>query len=77
MKEIRKQVAATNDFLVKTADEVLDTTLENATKWNTVAQKAIKGGLQLVAKQQDMLFDTLETVKEQWTQSGKRVLQVS
>lgn len=61
-----------NEYTLKTAEEVVDGAIANGEKWQGIGHKAVKGGLKLAAKQQDIMFDTLEVVKGQLTGSAKR-----
>jgi len=70
--QVRATAKTVNDYSLKTADEMLDAALENTEKWQNVAGKAVKGGLQLAERQQDMVFATLEEVKGQLVNSAKR-----
>jgi hypothetical protein len=73
VNKVRKAIATTNNQLVKAADEVLDTAAAKSEAWQAVATKAIKGTLTLAAKQQDIIFDTLEAVKGQLVEGNKRM----
>ena len=61
-----------NDFALETSTEVVDATINTASLWQNVAEKAIKGGFKLARKQQDITFDALETVKDQFVANRKR-----
>lgn len=61
-----------NSYSLKTADELIKTAVNNGEKWQEVAEKAINGGLTLVEKQQDIIFTTLESVKEQFQNGTSR-----
>lgn len=61
-----------NDFMVDTSDKLIDEAIVRSEQWQTVGAKAIKGGLKLVSGQQDIVFDTLETIKGQYTDGRKR-----
>lgn len=61
-----------NKYTLKTAEEVVDGAIVNGEKWQDITSKAVKGGLKLADKQQDIMFDTLETVKGQLIGSAKR-----
>jgi len=54
-----------NKYTLDTAGQIIDGVVANGEKWQGVAEKAINGGLKLASKQQDIVFATLETVKEQ------------
>jgi len=51
---------------------LVDAALENGKDWQIVAAKAVKGGLKLADKQQDIMFDTLESLKGQAIKSAGR-----
>ncbi len=69
---IKKATKSVNDYTLKTAEELVIEIIENSGKWQAVGDKAIKGGLKLAAKQQDIVFDTLETVKGQLLSNAGR-----
>ena len=72
LNNLTKAAKSANDYTVKTAEEIVDGVMVNGEKWQGVAEKAVKGGLKLAAKQQEMMFGTLETVMGQLSQSSKR-----
>lgn len=61
-----------NKTALETADNVVESVFDNGEKWQNVAAKAVKGGLHLAGRQQEIVFDTLETVKGQLSQSAIR-----
>ncbi len=61
-----------NKYTLKTAEEIIDGALSNGEKIQTITAKAVKGGLKLADKQQEIVFDALETVKGQLIGSSKR-----
>jgi hypothetical protein len=61
-----------NGFALKTTEEVVSESLTIAGQWQGVTTKAIKGSFKLVANQQDIFFDTLDTFKVQFLQGRKR-----
>ena len=67
VENITAATKSVNEYTLKTAEELVDGAIVNGEKWQTVANKAVKGGLKLAEKQQDIVFDNLETVKEQLT----------
>ena len=73
VEKISKVVKNINDYTLKTADEFVDRAYENGEKWQEIAGKAVKGGLKLAGKQQEIVFDTLETVKGQLTNTAVRM----
>lgn len=72
MSQVKKTAKNANEFVYETSEEVVDFSIKRGAEWQNVADKAIKGGLRLAANQQDLMFDTLEIVKKQLTQGGKR-----
>jgi len=69
---ITKATKNINDYTLKTAEEIVEGVIENGQKLQGITNKAVKGGLKLAAKQQDIIFDTLETVKGQFNDSAAR-----
>ncbi len=72
METITDTAKNLNKYTLKTAEEIVDGAIVNGEKWQGITTKAVKGGLKLAAKNQDIMFDTLETVKDQLTVSAKR-----
>lgn len=68
-----KATKSANDYALKTATEVVDGAIVTSEKWQGVATKAVKGSLKLAAKQQTIVFDTLDNVKDQLTESASRL----
>ena len=61
-----------NQFILDTTETLVDGALKNGEQWQGVAAKATKGGLELTAKQTDIFFTTLETLKRQFTKNAPR-----
>ncbi len=59
----KEMAGKANDFALVKTEEVVTDSLEVATQWQSVADKALKGGLKLAANQQDLIFDVLNEVK--------------
>lgn len=72
-KKVAKQ---TNEFALNTTEEVVLGTINVAGQWQKVTDKAVKGGLKLMANQQDLVFTTLEMFKGQMIQSKKRLTKI-
>ena len=72
MDQVREAAKNANDFVYKTSEEILEGTIDRSAEWQGVTEKAIKGGLKLAAKQQDIVFDSLEMVKDQFNYGRKR-----
>lgn len=68
-----KEIAGkANKYATETAEELVDGAITTGEQWQKITAKAIKGGLELAAKQQDIVFTTLEEVKDQVIESTKR-----
>ena len=61
-----------NNFALEATEDIVNETLARTEQWQGVATKAIEGGFKLVSKQQDIVFDTLESLKGQFTYGRKR-----
>ena len=72
LEKIAKVTKEVNAYTLKTTEELVDGALVNGEKLQGIATKAVKGGLKLAAKQQDIVFNTLETAKGQLAQSAIR-----
>lgn len=70
---LKKTVKNANDFTFETAEGLVDGFATNGEKWQGLANKAVKSGLKVAARQQDMVFSTLETVKGQLMNSAARL----
>ncbi len=68
----KKTAKKANKIALETANEMVDDLYVNGEKWQNVTAKAIEGGLKLAGRQQEIVFDTLETVKGQLTKSTLR-----
>ena len=62
---VKKAVKNANNYTLETAEEMVDGMIVNGEKWQNVAAKAVKSGLKLAERQQEMMFSTLEAVKGQ------------
>ena len=62
---VKKAVKNANNYTLETAEEMVDGMIVNGEKWQNVATKAVKSGLKLAERQQEMMFSTLEAVKGQ------------
>lgn len=72
LDNIAKTAKSVNNYTLKTAEEMVDGIMVSSEKWQGIAAKAVKGSLKLAAKQQTIVFDTLETVKGQLTENAIR-----
>ena len=71
-KTVKDYSAKANKYATETAEEFVDGAISSGEKWQAISSKAIKGGLNLAAKQQNIFFDALEVVKDQIKESTKR-----
>jgi methionyl-tRNA synthetase len=62
-----------NDYMLDNSDDFIKETVTRGEQWQDVAAKAVKGGLKLSANTQDIVFDTLETLKDQVQDSRTRL----
>ncbi len=69
VKETAKNI---NKYGLETAENVLESAVAGGKEWQGVAKKAVNGGLELADKNQEIVFETLEAVKEQLADSAKR-----
>lgn len=69
IKETTKDV---NNFVLETSETLVEGTLKTSEEWTAVTEKAVKGGLKLVETQQEIVFETLETLKGQIIEGRKR-----
>jgi len=69
----KKAVKSVNGYALNTTEEVVSEGIIVAEQWQTVANKALKGGLSLAATQQDIVFDALTGIKKHVILSKKRL----
>jgi hypothetical protein len=72
IKKVKNNTKAVNEFVLETADELVEGSFKNGKKIQSIASKAIQGGLKITAKQQDITFDTLENIKKQLGKNATR-----
>lgn len=72
----KKVASKTNEFALNTTEDVVLGTINVAGQWQKVQDKALKGGLKLMANQQDLMFSTLELFKAQLLQGKKRMTKI-
>ena len=65
-----------NEYALNTTEEVVTETITIAEQWQKVTDKALKGGVKLMENQQNLIFDTLETVKTQLIDGKKKLKKV-
>jgi len=71
-KKVKETTKEVNDFILETSEDIVEGAIKRGEEWTGVANKAVQGGLKLAATQQDLMFDTLESIKDQIMDSRKR-----
>jgi len=56
-----------NQEVIKLSDHFVSSSIKNGEKYQILMEKAIESGVKLFEKQQDIMFDTLETLKGQYS----------
>lgn len=72
VKTAKATAKTANKVALESADDLVDVAFENGKKLQSLTAKAIDGGFKIAAKQQDIVFTTLETVKGQLTKNASR-----
>ena len=72
VKTAKSTAKTANKVVLESADDLVDVAFENGKKLQSLTAKAIDGGFKIAAKQQDIVFTTLETVKGQLTKNASR-----
>lgn len=68
----KKVMTTANSYALNTTEDVVSEGIILAEQWQTVGNKALKGGLKLAETQQDIVFDALTGVKKHIVLSKKR-----
>lgn len=76
IKTVKTSAAKANNYALNTTEEVVTETITMASQWQKVTEKALKGGVQLLDNQQNLIFDTLETYKKHFLKGKKRFSKV-
>ena len=61
-----------NQVALNTTEEVVTETINIASQWQKVTEKALKGGVKLLDNQQNLVFDALESYKKHFVNGKKR-----
>ena len=72
LDKTKKVVITANGYALNTTEDIVSEGIIVAEQWQTVGNKALKGGLALAATQQDIVFDALTAVKKHVILSKKR-----
>lgn len=76
IETIKSNVKHVNDFTIDTAEDLVEGALKNGEQVQEIAAKAIQDGLKLAAKQQEIIFDTLDAVKKQVAKNTVRLIDI-
>ena len=70
--KVKDTVSKVNKVVLESTEDIVDSSLKTGERWQGVAEKATKGGFELSARQADIMFDTLETLKKQMKKNAPR-----
>ena len=73
LKTAKTSVTKANEYALNTTEEAITETISVAGEWQQVVDKALKGGVKLLANQQNIIFDTLESYKNHLVSGKKRL----
>ena len=71
-KNFKKTAKKLNKETINVSEDIVEGAFEAGEKWTKVMAKAMKAGTTLFGKQQDLILDVLEGVKDQSTTGTKR-----
>lgn len=72
IKNVKTSASKANDYALNTTEDVVSETINIASQWQKVTEKALKGGVQLLDNQQNLVFDALETYKNHFVKGRER-----
>lgn len=72
IQRVKETSIDVNNFALEATEDLVNETIARTEQWQGIATKAIEGSIKLASKQQDIVFDTLESLKGQFTHSKKR-----
>lgn len=61
-----------NEYALNTTEDVVTETINVASQWQQVADKALKASMKLMENQQNIVFDALETYKNHFVKGKQR-----
>jgi hypothetical protein len=62
---VKDAVKNSNKYALEATENAIDNVEKNATEWQKLTEKAVKKGLKLASKQQELVFETMEEFKNQ------------
>jgi len=71
-KNLKKTASTINKEAMNISEDVVDGALAAGGEWTKVFEKAVKHGTTLFGKQQEIVLDVIEGVKEQYVSGAKR-----
>lgn len=72
LQTAKASMTKANDYALNNTEEIVLETITVASQWQKVTGKALKGGVQLLDNQQNLIFDTLEMYKSHFVEGQKR-----
>jgi hypothetical protein len=72
IERVRSTSIDVNNFALEATEDLVNETIARTEQWQGIATKALAGGIKLASKQQDIVFDTLESLKGQFVHGKKR-----
>ncbi|NVJ89232.1 MAG: hypothetical protein HWD82_07305 [Flavobacteriaceae bacterium] len=76
VNKVKANAKKANDTALKTTEDVVTETINIASEWQKVTDKALKGGIKLLDNQQNIVFNTLEAYKNHFVNGSKRLRKV-
>lgn len=73
---LRSRAAKLNKNVLSVSETVVEESIAMGEEWQEVMAKAMKNGTTLFGKQQELMLDTLELVKDQVITSRKRIMKL-
>lgn len=72
IETVKTSASNANNYALNATEESVTETIAIAGQWQKVTEKALKGGVNLLNNQQNLIFDTLETYKSHFVKGKKR-----
>lgn len=73
---VKTSATRANNYALKATEETVNETIVIASQWQKVTEKALKGSVQLLDNQQNLIFNTLETYKKHFVKGKERLSEV-
>ena len=70
---LTKKAKSLHTEVLTISDELVEETIATGERWQNLMRKALKNGVKVYGKQQDLAFDTLESLKDQYNTGTKRL----